>query len=116
MPRGKKVHDIFNQFVQSLSALIKTHVAESVNAATTEFFNSRFGVGAVKTAENQKPVRRRRRRGRKPAVKAVVKPVQHQRKRRRRAAAKGPKPVTLSKNGKRIGRPPKTPVEAKPAE
>ena len=76
MPRGRKpgrkkatsnVAHIFESFVGSLSALIKEKVSESVNIATTEFFNSRFAAGGAKAEE--KPVRRRRRRrrrGRKP--------------------------------------------------
>ena len=93
MPRGSStnVAGIFEQFVQSLSALIKEKVAEAVHASTADFLSSKFG--GVVTAEEPTHVRHRRRRrrgGKKPDM----------------------KPVRLSKHGKRLGRPPK----AKPAE
>lgn len=116
MPRHKSVHTIFEQFVSSLSDLIKRKVSEAVNAATTDFLTEKFGV-AKQAADEPKPKRRyRRRRGRKPAVEAVAKPAKVTRKRRKRGAAKVEKPVRLSKNGKRIGRPPKAAVEVKHAE
>ena len=116
MPQSRNVHEIFEEFVASLSTLIKEKVSEAVACATSEFLNSKFGAGPA-TAEEPKPVRRRRRRRGKPAVEAVAKPVKVTRKRRRRGAAKAAgQTVTLSKNGKRIGRPPKAAVEAKPAE
>lgn len=88
MPRGKarSVHAIFEQFVGSLSALIKVKVAESVNAATSDFFAAKFGGVIGEKAASAAPIRRRRRR-------------------RRRTTE--PQPVKLSKQGKRLGRPPK---------
>lgn len=102
MPRSKSVPAIFEEFVSSLSALIKVKVAESVQAAMSDFFAAKFAPAAV---EESKPVRRRRRRrhgGRKPEAEQAVAVVGHKRGRKR-----GPKPVRLSKHGKRIGRPPK---------
>lgn len=118
MPKQKSVHTIFEEFVASLSVLIKTKVGEAVNAATAEFLNSKFGSGAsTPTTDEPQPVRRRRRRNQKPVVAEVAKPVKVTRKRRKRRASKvTEKPVTLSKTGKRIGRPPKAAVEAKPVE
>ena len=43
MPRSKSVPAIFEEFVGSLSALIREKVAESVNAATTDFLTAKFG-------------------------------------------------------------------------
>ena len=91
MPRGRpgSVNTIFDQFVSSLSTLIKEKVTEAVQGATNDFFSSKFGAAVAPAAAAAAPVRRRRRRGRKP----------------------GPKPATtgvrLSKYGKRLGRPPK---------
>jgi hypothetical protein len=63
MPRGRKksVPAIFEQFVTSLGALIKEKVAESVQAATNDFFTNKIGVAAEKP---RKVRRRRKRRGR----------------------------------------------------
>lgn len=121
MPKSKSVHAVFEAFVSSLSHLIKVKVAESVNAATADFLATKFG--ATIAAEEPKPVRRRRRRRRgvKKLVKKAIatlgrkcgrKPGRSQRKHgtalvRRSSPKRGPKPVKLSKHGKRIGRPPK---------
>ena len=114
MPK-RSVHAVFEEFVSSLSTLIKERVAESVQTATAEFLASKFMAGQ---AEAPKKVRRRR--GKKPGRKPAPAPTVS--RKRRRAAVKStsksspitdgagvasPKPVTLSKNGKRIGRPPK---------
>ena len=107
---GSNVHAIFEQFVSSLAALIKEKVTESVQAATSDFFATKFAT----TAEEPKPVRRRRRRrrgGRKPVEEKVAgKPG------RKRGRKPGPKPVKLSKHGKRLGRPPKAAAAASSTE
>ena len=72
MPKSN-VHAIFEQFVGSLSALIKEKVYGSVNAATTDFLAAKFGTAD----EEPKPVRRRRRKrrsGRNPEEQAAGKP------------------------------------------
>lgn len=128
MPKSN-VHVIFEQFVSTLSALIKLKVAEAVQAATSDFFETKFGQAVT---EDSKPVRRRRRRRRgvRKIVKEAVavlgrkrgrKPGRSQRKRgtalgRRSSPKRGPKPVKLSKHGKRLGRPPKVAVTAPAAE
>lgn len=111
MPRGKlrRVPAIFEEFVSSLSALIKVKVAEAVQAATSDFFATKFGQ-SVAVAE-PKPIRRRRRRrrGARKLVKEAVAVLG--RKRGRKPGRKpGQKPVKLSKHGKRLGRPPKAVV------
>ena len=71
---------LFETFVTGLTTRIREKVSEAVSKATAELLSGRLS-GAVVT-----------------------------RRRRRRAAAKpptSPKPVRLSKYGKRIGRPPK---------
>ena len=82
----KSVHDVFEEFVSSLNILIKQCIEQSVKAATADFFASKCWTG------NGEP------------LEAPVKKVNKVRKPGRKA---GPKPVKLSKHGKRIGRPPK---------
>ncbi len=115
MPQS--IHSIFEQFMSGLSSLIKEKVSEAVTCATNEFLNSKFAVGSA-TAKAPKPVRRRRRRrGRKQGPKAAVKSGPQPKKRGPgRPPKSGPKPVRLSKNGKRLGRPPKASTEEKSAE
>ncbi|MBI5526555.1 MAG: hypothetical protein HY897_09480 [Deltaproteobacteria bacterium] len=101
MPKGipRSVPALFEQFVGSLSVLIKEKVSEAVQAATNDFFASKFGTVVAPAAATPAPVRRRRRRrrGRKPGSKAET------------------PTVRLSKHGKRLGRPPKAATEgAKP--
>lgn len=119
-PRSN-VHTIFEEFVSSLSALIKVKVSEAVQVATSDFFAAKF----APAAGEPKPVRKRRRRrrgGRRPAEEKVVgKPGRSQRKRgtalgQRSSPKRGPKPVKLSKHGKRLGRPPKAATEESKTE
>lgn len=86
MPHHHRVHVIFEEFVASLSDLIKVKVSEAVQTATADFLASKFMAQSAAPADAAKPVRRRRRR-----------------KGQKKVAGK----VTLSKTGKRIGRPPK---------
>ena len=84
MPHHQRVHVIFEEFVASLSDLIKVKVSEAVQTATSDFLASKLMT--IPTAKVAEPVcRRRRRRGQKKVAGNV----------------------TLSKTGKRIGRPPK---------
>ena len=87
MPHHHRVHVIFESFVASLSDLIKVKVAEATQVAVADFLDSKLMTKAEASAEATKPVRRRRRRRGQKKVEG--------------------KPVTLSKHGKRIGRPPK---------
>ena len=82
MPRAKQLTAIFEGFVTHLSAAIQQHVTAAVSKATTDFMNG--------------PVAR--------TVKAAAEKIPRRRRRRRVARGKQPR---LSKNGKRIGRPPK---------
>lgn len=114
MPRGRKpgpkkianVAHIFEQFVGSLSALIKEKVGESVHVATVEFLNSKLGASAAKTVEKVTK-KRRRRRGRKPGRKPG---------RPAKRLGRPPKKLGRPKGKRGPGRPPKAKVEAKPAE
>lgn len=100
MPK-RSVHAVFEEFVSSLSTLIKERVAESVQTATADFLASKFMAGQ---AEEPKKVRRRR--GKKPGRKPELSPTVS--RKLRRDGVTSPKPMRLSKNGKRIGRPPKS--------
>ena len=115
MPRGKKpganVAHIFEQFVGSLSALIKEKVSESVNIATTEFFNSKIGAGAAKIAE-RKTVKRRGRKPGRPKGKPGRPKGKPGRKPGRPKGKPGRPPKALTAAApKRRGRPPKIHVE-----
>ena len=111
MPRSRSVHAIFDEFVASLTALIKEKVAQAVQTATDDFCATRFG-GAVQAPA--KPIVRRRR-SRSPAE-----PTPTVARKLRRGGVTSPKPVAegvrLSKYGKRLGRPPKAAVTTPPTE
>jgi len=90
MPRGKcsatakAVSAIFETFVQNLTAAVKDKVTQTVSKATEDFLTGRIAQ-TVKTAAKKLPRRLRRRRAKKSAA---------------------PRPG-YSKNGKKLGRPPK---------
>ena len=87
MLRSANVAAIFESFVSNLNAAIKEKVTEAVSKATHDFLTGHVAQ-TVKAAAEKIP-RKYRRRGKKVKGAAVKK-------------------VRLSKNGKRIGRPPKT--------
>ena len=109
MPKSRsavtRVSQIFDQFVSSLSTTIREKVSEAVSKATAEFFSAKIGAPIAETTET--PPRRKYRRRRAKKIKAVAAPAPTKPDRAKRGPASGKKTVRLSKNGKRIGRPPK---------
>ena len=99
------VSQIFDKFVSSLSTTIREKVSEAVAKATADFISAKIGSPIAETAET--PPRRKYRRRRAKKIKVVAAPAPAKTGRAKRGPASGKKTVRLSKNGVRLGRPPK---------